>query len=289
MRSKQSFSLGRAVSAAFAFLPAGIGGALAPLLVLWALLSFGHLAFLHIEFEGDIAGGGGYSYYASGSLAIGLVFVVLVIAAKLMAQGAIYRVAVFGKDARKEGLGPLGLQFGLPELRLLGTGILIGLFFLVVALAIFIVFAVAFNSSGLAGDEHNTLNALVAVFSRHQGADWVFIVYIVAAWIFLIFLGIRFSLAHVATVAQRKIVALNALGLSSGNVFKLFVGMILFALPLALVMIFVVHHVMPSLPRDMSRLAVHAALQAVGIFVIFPLIAGFLASAYRQIIDLRAK
>ncbi len=282
MSSKPSFSLGRALSAAFAFLPAGVGGAFAPLLVLWGLLSFGHTILFHL------VRGGAFLVDNDCNLLICGGFALLVLVAKLMAQGALYRVGAFGKDARKEGLGPFGLQFGAPELRLLAANILIGLFFLVVALAIFIVLAVAFNSSGLAGDEHNSLRALRTVFCRHEGADWIFIVYIVAAWIFLAFLTIRFALAHAATVAQRKIVALNALGLSSGNVFKLFAGVFLFILPLALVIVFVVHHLMPALPHG-ARIAVHAGLLAFGIFGIFPLIAGFLSSAYRQIVDLRAR
>ncbi|MBW8734336.1 MAG: hypothetical protein JF571_08535 [Asticcacaulis sp.] len=286
MSSKPSFSLGRAVPAAFAFLPAGVGGAFAPLLALWLLTSFGHFAFVHLVWRGGVLIGG------SAHLAIGVGFILLLVVFKLMAQGALYRIGIFGKDGRKEGLGSAGLQFGAPELRLLGAGILICLFFLVVVTAVFIVFAVAFNSSGLAGEERNTLKAVGAVFCRHQGADWVFILYIIAAWIFLFFLTVRFALAHAATVAQRKIVALNALGLSSGNVFKLFCGLFLFIVPLMLVFAVIVHHVMPSLPRSGAippRLVVHALLQAFGIFVIGPLLAGFLSSAYRQIIDLKAR
>jgi len=286
MSSKPSFSLGRAVSAAFAFLPAGVGAAFAPLLLLWVLTSFGHTMVFHF------LRGGGVLVEDDCNLLICGGFALLVVAAKLMAQGAIYRVAMFGKNARQEGLGPGGLQFGAPELRLLGTAILVGLFFLVVAAAIFIVFAVAFSSSGLAEHEHNTLKALGAVFLRHQGADWIFILYIIAAWIFLFFLAVRFSLAPVATVAQKKIVALNALGLSSGNVARLFFGMVLFALPLMLAAIFVFHHVMPGLTRTGAvspRLIVHAILQAIAIFGVFPLLAGFLASAYKQISDLRSR
>ncbi len=281
MSSKPSFSLGRAVSAAFVSMPAGIGAAFAPLLLLWALTSFGHTALMHF-----VHGGG---FLLAFHPLIFIVFCLLTVVFKVMAQGAIYRVAVFGRDARREGLGPLGLQFGAPELRLLGSAVLIGLFYLVIAAAIFVVFAVIFNLSGLAGEEPNTLKALLTVFCRHQGVDWIFILYIIGAWIFLVFLAVRFCLAPVATIAQGKVVALNALGLSSGNVFKLFAGIFLFVLPLALVVVVVIHHVMPSMPRGAGRLAVHAGMQALAIFVIFPLLAGFFSSAYRQIVDLRAK
>lgn len=271
------------MSAAFAFLPAGVAAGFAPMLVLWALLSFGHTFVLHVGY------GRGFFYGAGCNLLVCLGFVLAVLVLKLMTHGALYRAAVFGKDARKEGLGPLGLQFGATELRLLASAVIIAAFYLVILLTIFIVFAVAFNASGLAGDEPNTLKAIGTVFCRHQGADWIFIVYLVAAHVFVAFLGVRFSLAPAATVAQKKIVALNALGLASGNVFKLFCGIVLFALPLLLVMVFVVHHLMPSLPRGLPRLIVHSGILAVAIFLIAPLLAGFLSSAYKQISDLRAR
>lgn len=280
MRSKPSFSLGRAVSAAFAFLPAGVAGAFAPLLLLWALSSFGHTIVLH-RFHG---GGNDCNLLVCGG------FTLAAMVLKLMAAGALYRVAVFGKDARKEGLGPLGLQFGAPELRLFATAILVGVFILVIAAAVFIVFAVAFNLSGLAGEERNTLKAVGTVLGRHQGADWVFILYIIAAWIFLFFLTVRVSLAPVATIARKQVVALNALGLSSGNVFKLFCGMVVFVVPFMLAAIFIFHHVMPGLTRAGAvspRLIVHAGLQAIAIFAVFPLLAGFLASAYKQVTESR--
>ncbi len=286
MSSKPSFSLGRAVAAAFAFLPAGVVAGLAPMLVLWALLSFGHVFILHVEY------GAGYFYGAGGNLLFCLGFILAVGVLKLMTHGALYRAAVFGKDAPKEGLGPLGLQFGAPELRLLASAVTIAVFYLVVLLAIFIVFAVAFNSSGLAGDEPNTLKAMRTVFCRRQGADWIFIIYLAVAHLFLILMGIRFSLAPAATVAQKKIVALNALGLATGNVFKLFCGIVLFTLPLLLVAIFIFHHVMPGLPRGGAlspRLLVHSGLVAVTVFLIAPLLAGFLSSAYKQISDLRSR
>jgi len=51
----------------------------------------------------------------------------------------------------------------------------------------------------------------------------------------------------------------------------------------------VFHHVMPSLPRGLPRLVVHSGLLAFAIFVILPLLVGFLSSAYKQISDLRSR
>ncbi len=285
MSSKPSFSLGRAVSAAFASLPAAWGGAWLALALLWLLGSFGHLVLLHAY-----ATGGGVSLHLA--LALGLCALLLV--AKLAVQGALYRVAVFGNDARKEGLGFGGLQFALPEVRLFITTIVVVLFILLIAAAMFIVFAVAFNSSGLMAGHDSTPEALGAMLVRHQGVDWVFIGYMIAAWVFLIFVELKFVLAYVATIAERRTVTLNALGLSSGNVGKLFLGLLLFCLPLIAIVIAIICHlsgkgIMVDNVNDTARLIVHAAIQAFVVFVIAPLMVGFLASAYRQIVQSRAK
>lgn len=285
MSSKPSFSLGRAVSAAFASLPAAWGGAWLALALLWLLGSFGHLVIIQAY-----SAGVGVSVH----LGLALLFCILLLLVKLAVQGALYRVAVFGKDARKEGLGFGGLQFALPEVRLFITTIVVVLFILLIAAAMFIVFAVAFNSSGLMSGHDSTPEALKAMLLRHQGADWVFIGYMIAAWVFLIFVELKFVLAYVATIAERRTVTLNALGLSSGNVGKLFLGMLLFCLPLIAIFIAIICHlsgkgVMVDNVNDTARLIVHAAIQAFAIFVIAPLMVGFLSSAYRQIIETRAR
>ena len=278
MSSRSSFSLGRALSSAFTSLPAAWGGAWLALVLLWAVGSFGQ--FLPFGF-------------AVNTLVAALVLLV----AKIMTVGALYRTALFGRTAKTEGLGFGGLQFAAPELRLLAAGLIVGVFYLLIVAAIFIVFAVAFNASGMAGDYGNTLAAVRAMILRHEGADWVFIGYILAAYIFLIFLGIKFSLVHAATIAERRIVTLNALGLSSGNVGKLFLGLVALVVPFTVVVALAVHHfhshLMLAVAGDFEmltpRFVAHAALHAAAVFLILPLAAGFLSSAYRQIVDLRAK
>lgn len=278
MSSRSSFSLGRALSGALASLPAAWGGAWLALALLWAAGSFGQ--FLPFGFGLNM-------------LAAGLLLVV----AKLMAQGALYRTILFGRTAKAEGRGIGGIQFGAPELRLLVAALIVGLFYLLIVGAVFIVFAVAFNAAGLAEGYDNTLSAVHGLFHRHEGADWVFITYIVAALVFLIFLAIKFVLMHAATVAEHRIVTLNALGLSAGNVGKLFVGLIVLTAPFGVVIGGLMRHfhshLMAVAGGDAEmltpRFIAHAASHGITVFLVLPLTAGFLSSAYRQITALRAK
>jgi len=207
---------------------------------------------------------------------------------KLVLVGALYRLALFGKDAAKEGLGLGGVQFGKPEVRLFIANIIVAGFYLVVAMAVFIVFAIAFETSGLGEGYANTREAVVALIRAHDSAAaWTVIIYLVAAVWFLVFVAIKFSLVHAATIAEKKVVTLNALGLSAGNVAKLFLGQMVLLLPFILIGMVVMHlfgmgaiHRMP---------AVHMAFHAALAILVPPLLAGFLASAYRQITANRSR
>ncbi len=296
MSAKPSFSLGRALAAAAGSLPAAWSGAWLAIILTWAVSTFG-LPFV-LSADWQLGHNGGSFVYASGHFPLLAVYAVVMLILSLTTKGAVYRAILFGKDAVKEGLGLGGLQFGWPELRLLASDLLTGLFMLVVFVAVIIVFAIAFSTTGQGHAYANSFAAIHALFGRHEGSDWVFIVYLVGAWIFLLFLTVRFALRHAATVAERRVVALNALSLSTGNVGKLFLGLIVIVIPFCVICCGLIHllghvpgHAVPSLHPHMSdmSLELRAILHALLIGVAGPLLAGFLASAYRQIVDLRAK
>lgn len=276
MNSRPSFSLGRALSAAFASLPAAWTGAWAALVLLWAAN-----AFLPQLMSPSVLGG----------IALPVV-AVLTLVLQFVACGALYRISLFGRDARKEGLGFGGLQLGLPELRLFLAELIVGLFGLLIAAGVFVVFIVAFNLAGMAEGHADTLDALKVMFDRRDGKDWIFIGYLIGAWIFLIFVNLKFSLMRAATVAQRKVVTLNALGLSSGNVGKLFIGLIALILPFFIAAIglsFVGAHGFAfghSLP---GHAFAHHLLLALAVFLLMPVMIGFLSSAYGQIVASRTR
>ena len=201
---------------------------------------------------------------------------------------------------RPKGADLGGLQFGATEVRLLFATLLIAAFIVIGSLPpALVVFAIAFDFSGLANGYNTSLAGWHAALIRHRtAADWIFIVLPLVMLVFFVFAGLKFSLAPVATVAEKRMVTLNAMGLSAGNVGKLFIGLVLLALPF-IVLAVLAMHLMPH--HEMTRVGTfqgsvvhahlirHVVMAALAVGGLLPLQAGFLASAYRQIIDLRAK
>lgn len=217
---------------------------------------------------------------------ISLLTILLLFFLKLVAQGALYRSALFGRDARAEGLGVGGLQFGWAELRLLWATVIVSLFVLMIVATIGIVFAIAFSMSGMASGYENSMTALVALMKRHSGTDYVFIGYLAIAGLFLIFLSMKLVLVPVANIGGRKLVTLNALGLTTGYVGRLFLGLAALVVPFLLIAGGAVN----ALPlKGNTGILLHMALLLLDIFGLFPLIIGFLTSAYRQIMAIRSK
>lgn len=277
MSSRPSFSLGSALSAAFTHLPAMWGGAWAVLVLWWGLSSF--LPQL------DVPGVPAYLTDVGGAL--------LLFLGQYMTYGALYRIALFGRNAGKEGLGFGGLQLRVPELRLFLSELVVGLFGMLILAAVAVVFLIAFNTAGMAEGHADTIEALKAMIVRHDGRDWVFIGYLIAAWCFLIFVSLKFVLMGAANVAERRLVTLNALGLSSGNVGKLFIGLIVLFVPFVVVAMVLTAGAGiggATLGHGTAApLIAHYVLQAVTVFLLIPAMIGFLSSAYVQIVASRIK
>lgn len=267
MRHKAAFSLKMALIELVGFLPTAWSGAW---LVLLAMLA----AMISAPFALD--------YAPTAVAATGLLALLWLL--KLMALGALYRLAAFAQAARIEGLGLGGVQLGRPELRLLIAQIVMILFLLLIAATLVMVFMLAFSLSGLGDGYVDTMSAVSAVFERAQGLDWAFIVYAGLAVLLLFVLSVRLSLMYVASVAERRIVTLNALGLSEGAGFKLLFGVLLVVAP-APAAALMLHYFATS---DAAMVA-HITLSLIAVAVILPLSAGFFASAYRQMRQGQAK
>lgn len=284
MSTKSAFSVTKALAAAAAFVPRAIGGAWLALILILVVTLGGHHLAMHFHPHRPI----------------GLVVLIAIYIVKLIALGALYRLALFGSKARDEGLGFGGIQVGVAELRLFVANIVVAAFFLVIVIAAFIVFAVAFETSGLAAGYANSREAVVAMVCRHQSvADWVVIASIVAAvWLF-VFVALKVTLVHAATVAEHRIVTLNALGLSSGQVGKLFIGVVVLLLPFAAVGFVILHlfgpqvgqsHLLPLVwGTHQVRLGIHLVMLLLNVMLLLPLLVGFFSSAYRQITANRAR
>ncbi|WP_090643966.1 hypothetical protein [Asticcacaulis taihuensis] len=267
---RADFSVMKALKAAVVFVPQAWAGAWLVLILMFAALAGGPWLLVGQQLPLNFA-------------PLLLIFCILLL--KLVSHGALYRIALFGKDAVAEGLGFGGLQIARPELRLLLASLIAGAFVMLIAGAIFLVFAISLSLSGLASGYESSLAAVCAIWRRHSGVDYVFIVYILAAILFLIFVALKFVLMPAANIGGRKLVALNALGLSSGNVGRLFIGLMVIVLPFALVCGLAVR----QFGHGNAFMWLHSALLVLTIFGLFPLIVGFLASAYRQIMAIRSK
>ncbi|MBC6981766.1 hypothetical protein [Caulobacter sp. 17J80-11] len=207
--------------------------------------------------------------------------VLAAVAAALVADGALYRLGVFGADARREGLGVAGLQFGRPELRLLAARLLIDLFLLMIGIASVVVLAVALTAGGLGEVDFATVRSLADLRELAGPVELVVTGALVAgiAAVFLL-LSVRFSLYGAATLGRRRIVALNALGVAEGAFWPLLLGIVLVSLPATA--LFVWQHCVSGLTG--RNLLIFHGLQALAYaFVQKPLTAGFLSAAYRRL------
>lgn len=195
-------------------------------------------------------------------------WVALVFAGGLVLSGALYRLAVHGREAGREGLGYGGLQFARPELRLLGGGALVLLFLLIVAIGLFV--AVAILSAAALGEGGQS----------DRGSATAVRVFNLAAWAVLAILYVRLSLFAPAVVGRRRVVSLDALAIAQGAFWTLLFGLAVCLLPTGLLIAGL------STPAIVDSVGATAALVGVAVWLVFvqaPLLAGFLSAAYKRL------
>ena len=211
---------------------------------------------------------------------IGAGVVLLGILTGLVRAGALYRLGVADDPAaaRRLGLGPLGLQFGKPELRLAAGGALVTLFLLLVAIAGFVVAVFIASAAGLGEVDWSTVRTPEDFLAL--GEPWK--LGLVAAApiglaLVLAVLATQLSLFAPATIGRERVTSLDALALADGHFFKLFIGLLLVSLPTLGV----------ALARQGTGGGDATAwLLAEGLvagLVQAPLTAGFLSAAYRRL------
>ncbi|UDF02583.1 hypothetical protein [Asticcacaulis sp. AND118] len=212
--------------------------------------------------------------------------IVLGVIAHTAAAGALYRLVLFGERyAASEGLGFGGLQFGRPERRLLAASALVLLFWSMVFVTGAVVLALFMGAAGLPEDSFRTPHALLmTLINGPQPQGVVVALAIFAVLLILTILTVKLWLHRAATVAEHRVVSLNALNLSSGQTVKLFLGYAYILLPFIFL-----STLMPSLAVVAGMPLGGVINLALGVVVFMPLGIAFLASAYRQISALRAK
>jgi hypothetical protein len=251
---KRSLPLAASVRAAVDFVPKALAHA-PGVLVLFAVV-------LALPVYGESLGLGAWTNVVAGGLGL---------LVGLSVQGALYRLGLGGEArvARVMGLGPLGLQFGTIELRLLGGAVLIGLFLGVVLIALGLVLAFAANALGVSFDAQEGLTAADAWRIQLLG-----VLGLIALWVFLQ-LSVRLELYKAATVGRRRVVSVDALGLSEHNFWRLLCGMVVTLAPSFALAVW--RALAPeSVAMDLVSAAVVALIQT-------PLSVGFLSEAYARL------
>jgi hypothetical protein len=270
----------RATLEAVAFVPKGVIGAFLPLMtpiILWALPLIGLSLVIY-----DPKGGfnlGVFAFYWLVSMVT-----------RLMATGALYRLAL-----NKKGVGPLGLQFTMVELRILAAVICMGLFFLVLMLpAIVILFTVVGDTKSVGNFHISTtyLGDIARVAAGPNGA--VSLMAIGLCWLWGLFLWARLRLFLAVGVAEDRVAIGSAWGLTQGATLSMMIGTVLMTAP-SLGWAFGSLYWSPD-GDALTRLTGIAISDAALTFLVFTaltsilepvLIAGFDASAYRQAVKPR--
>ena len=148
----------------------------------------------------------------------------------LVSTGALGRGALADdrSGARRLGLGPAGLQFGRPELRLLGAALLCAVFLTLILCVVALVLLATFGIAGLDAEAIRLRNWAAVGPAWKLGLLALMTVGTLCA---VIVLAVRLSLFIPATVARRHMVSLQSIALSRGVVGPLAAGLILTAAP----------------------------------------------------------
>ena len=143
-------------------------------------------------------------------------WMVMAVIVGLVAQGALYRLGVTtsAAEARRLGLRSGGLQFALPELRLLGAGVLVAGFLALVFAAFVVMFAFLLSAEGATLP---TVDAVIAAAGKGEGwAIWLAALGLLCAWT-LVQLLVRLALFKPATIARATLVSIDALSLTQAG------------------------------------------------------------------------
>lgn len=195
--------------------------------------------------------------------------------ATLTLAGALSRIAVSDdlEAARQLGLGRAGLQFGLPELRLLGAALLCGVFMAMILSVVALVLLAVFGMA--------ELNAR-AIELRQWGAVgpvWKLVLLAVVTLLALyavLVLVVRLSLFAPATLGRGHMVSLNSMGIAQGSFWPLLGGLIVVGAPKIGLVLLTGSGLLQGGLAWIVWVVVLVALEA-------PLALAFLGTAYRRL------
>lgn len=193
----------------------------------------------------------------------------------LVSTGALGReiVADDRSGALRLGLGPTGLQFGRPELRLLGAALLCTLFLTLILCVVALVLLATFGIAGLDAEAIRLRNWAAVGPAWKLGLLALMTVGTLCA---VVVLAARLALFIPATMARRHMVSLQSIALSRGVVGPLAVGLILTAAPSAVLLVATGAGWIAGAGAWIAWAAVLNLIQG-------PLTLGYLGAAYRRL------
>jgi len=202
----------------------------------------------------------------------GIGLAVVVALAGLTAAGALFRIAIDGTvgQARRNGLGAGGLQFGLVEMRILWGGVLNLLFLSMVLVVLSLVTLAVFGIAEL------DVAAIQARNWSAVGPMWKLAVLglvSLAAVMIPVLILTRLSLWAPASVGRGKTVSLNSMGIAHGAFWPLILlWLVIGALAVAIAAV-----------GTAGPLAGRVAAALLVPWILAPFAAGILGSAYHQL------
>lgn len=195
--------------------------------------------------------------------------------ATLVLAGALGRIAITEDlpQARRLGLGPAGIQFARPELRLLGAGLLCAVFLAMILSVVALVLLALFGMA--------ELNAQAIEMRQWSaiGPVWkLALLALVTAFALFAVLAftVRLALFAPATIGRGHMVSLQSMSIARGAFWPLLVGLVVTAAPkIALVLLWGV--------GVLSGTAGWIVFAVVLAGVQFPLTMALVGRAYRQL------
>lgn len=193
----------------------------------------------------------------------------------LVAVGGLARLSETGnvRAARALGLGPAGLQFGRPEVRLVVAALCCLIFLAMIAIVLALAVLAILGAAGL------DLAAIQARDWDRVGAPWTLGLLAVSggvALLILLLFVVRLSLFVPATLGRNQMVSLNSMGIVYGSYWPLLAGLIITVLPMAGLLVFV--------RTGAVAASVSPVILIVGlVWLQLPLTLALLGTAYRQL------
>lgn len=190
----------------------------------------------------------------------------------VIAQGALYRLAFQTEHSGDPEfrIGPLGLQWGKPELRLLGADLLL-LFLVVLAFLFWVIILIVGLGAGMfvSGTGGAPLPPTPAQESHVLAAFAPLLLIAVAVYV-------RICLYSAATVAERKVAVFSTWSLTKGYFWTILAAVVVIAIPIAALNFLAG---LPGEPRA-ATLVIQLLTCVLDAFLIRPMYCGLFAHLY---------